>query len=180
MWSLITQHQPPDVPIPEVVTAQPGWTGQGVRRSRKKSFNPPRGWTYGNLLRKQETCPRRERVIDAVDEDLRTLIMRCMMDNPMDRPDLDELRMVIDAKLKKGWRGRNSARETRNGAQAQMLWADPPSHDQRFDYELEQVGSESIPKGTIETLSEQMLTGLHMTVAVSQHGHRPPTLCGVE
>jgi len=141
MWSLITQHEPPDMPIPELVTAEPGWTGQGVRRSRTGAFSVPRVWTYGNLLRKPETCPRRERVIDAVDEDLRTLVMRCMMDDPIDRPDLDELRMVIDAKLKKGWRGRNSAMETRNGAQAQMLWAYPPPHRQRFPYELQLVGT---------------------------------------
>lgn len=55
-------------------------------------------WTYGNYI-----CHDDIPVFQNVDPDLRTLVMRCMMDEPADRPGMTEIRKIIDSKLHAQW-----------------------------------------------------------------------------
>jgi hypothetical protein len=150
MWCLITHCQPPDGPVPELVSVQPQGSDEASdddqdedqgrlevtrhqpRRGKRvptvavaarprppssrtapskakakqagrddKVQGPAVGkkkWTYGNYI-----CHDDVELFKNVDVDLRRLVMRCMMDEPVDRPGMAEIRRTIDEKLYQQW-----------------------------------------------------------------------------
>lgn len=51
-------------------------------------------WSYGNYI-----CRDDNERFCKVDPQLRAIVMRCMMDEPRDRPNMSEIRQTIDGKL---------------------------------------------------------------------------------
>ncbi|KAK0725909.1 kinase-like domain-containing protein [Lasiosphaeris hirsuta] len=99
MWSLISLLAPPDGPIPRMVgigDAQPAWTFGAYLLS-----NPADHELNANL---QNVSLR-----------LRQLIVKCMMNDPDDRPEMGTIRRIIDEELNRNWQGGDSDRQTRVG-----------------------------------------------------------------
>ena len=141
MWCLITRRHPPDAPIPKQVAIEPDWETPALsaaqqaanpnnRRRSRRAHTRRKVWTYGS-----DIYGHKRRYLDT-DPELRTLVMRCLMDCPDDRPTLRELREIIDRKLRCRWTHRNSDHHTRYGDQAQRLFRDPPAHQRIRDDEL--------------------------------------------
>ncbi|KAK0654785.1 kinase-like domain-containing protein [Cercophora newfieldiana] len=147
MWCLITGCLPPDGPMPELgPTRQP--PANGVRRSRRVAESQaPRRWTYGDFL-----CadPYDRGVDDQEDMQLRTLVMRCLMDDPADRPSLHELETIfadmVGPAATYNWDAMNSPDNVRYGPPsanqneptlADKLWSlHPPAHRIRRNLQL--------------------------------------------
>lgn len=141
MWCLITRRHPPDAPIPKQVAIEPDWETPALsaaqqaanpnnRRRSRRAHTRRKVWTYGS-----DIYGHKRRYLDT-DPELRTLVMRCLMDCPDDRPTLQELRGIIDRKLRRRWTHRNSDHHTRHGDQAQTLFRDPPAYQRIRDDEL--------------------------------------------
>ncbi|KAK4443351.1 hypothetical protein QBC34DRAFT_443402 [Podospora aff. communis PSN243] len=138
MWCLITQSMPPVGPVPEQVddpnppNPNPPNPNPNLRRSRRHRGPTPlaKKWTYGRYI--VEDNP----LFDHIDLELRTLVMRCMMDNPNDRPGLQEMEAIFDRNVGRtsvrGWDRRNSGHEVRNGAEARVLWGALPLNPHRI------------------------------------------------
>jgi hypothetical protein len=96
-----------------------------------------RKWTYGKYIYEGGTAVH----YADIDRDLRELVMRCMMDNPADRPEMEVVRGIIKAKIsRQGWRGANSNHNVRSGPMARSLWGDLPAGQRgRNDNQLELV-----------------------------------------
>ncbi|KAK3335225.1 kinase-like domain-containing protein [Cercophora scortea] len=77
MWMLITRHD-------RAMMAQ---------RTKLPDSDPNGGgrWTYGGWLNSEQFA--------AIDPDLRKLVVRCMMDDPADRPEMQELQKIIRRKV---------------------------------------------------------------------------------
>ncbi|KAL2261801.1 hypothetical protein VTK26DRAFT_3275 [Humicola hyalothermophila] len=144
MWCLITHFEPPDGPFPQQVDAQhlPDYTeesgvagssdgngratgaggeGASARRNsraragvkRKAEQQEPK-WSHGTYL-----CRDDVDIFKNVDIDLRRLVMRCMMDDPADRPEMEEIREILDKKL---------GEQLDLDLWTQNLPSDPPDH----------------------------------------------------
>ncbi|KAK0702993.1 kinase-like domain-containing protein [Lasiosphaeria miniovina] len=77
MWCLISHRVPPSGPIPENVVPDGG--------------HGPMRWTYGKFITRNAPPD----VFTDTDLELRNLVVRCMMDDPADRPEMDELERII-------------------------------------------------------------------------------------
>lgn len=159
MWCLITRCEPPTGPKPRQVDAklewrgEPEWRAQGPLRSARlrAGWNRPERqapkWTYGKFIYEGETAVRYE----GIDRELRELVMRCMMDDPADRPEIEVLRGIIRSKIsRRGWRGENSNHNVRSGPKARELWGDVPAGQRgRNDEQLELVRLFEIWRGLL-------------------------------
>jgi hypothetical protein len=67
-------------------------------RENEQKENQELKWTYGLYVCDNDSWP-----FPYVDKDLRTLVMRCMMDDPADRPEMAEIRRILDDKLSQDW-----------------------------------------------------------------------------
>ena len=154
MWPLITHHEVPP-PNPEPVDDEdiergrfePGAYGAGktavVPAPRPSLFAPPGGpvlpgtkrkWTYGKYLLRNDIA-----LFSAMDLDLRALVARCLMDEPRDRPEMDEIRAIIDAKLASDWNAAEDDQTMREGPEARALFADPPAPRVHLQSDLRSV-----------------------------------------
>jgi len=114
MWCLITKCCPPEAPLPELVPAEPG-------------PNPRMAWSHGALVTEFAT--------PYIDVDLCNLVVRCMMDDPADRPEMREMERILYAKVRQQYpRGSTWAEE-----QTADLFREPRFHMQRSADELGQV-----------------------------------------
>lgn len=148
MWQLITQREMPVGPVPEHVHIHPQALQQRMTPSppRQAPLPPlPRPlaremkWTYGAYLLQPNTAP-----FHATDQDLRILIMRFMMDDPADRPEMDEIQRIINSKVRPQapvWTGPNANGAIRGLPQTGALFIQPPVHRRRSPAELANVSS---------------------------------------
>jgi len=146
MWSMITHKYLPRGPVPEEVDMTrlapvdnppiatrwaPGRPGRTRRRPGVPFGSPIRPvtkWTYGNYV-----CRDSDGIFREADPELRTLVMRFMMDDPADRPEMEEIEEIIERKLNQRWR-----RDTR---QARNLFETPPAHRERTAAAMADVSS---------------------------------------
>ncbi|KAK3331514.1 hypothetical protein B0H66DRAFT_598995 [Apodospora peruviana] len=80
----VTMRNPPPP------TRRPDGRGR-PRKIRPRDAKKKTKWTYGGYLLQEQ--------FEHVDMDLRRLVMRCMMDDPADRPEMEEIGAMIEAKL---------------------------------------------------------------------------------
>ncbi|KAK4444726.1 kinase-like domain-containing protein [Podospora aff. communis PSN243] len=128
MWRLISQRQPAYCgPYIEAVTQDPA-TGRwsAVPPQQVAAAGPNVKWTWGGYMLENSRGPL---LFRQTDMDLRELVMRCMMDDPYDRPEMEELQEIIDRKVRGPWTGTQSDAGMRKHKQTEMLFtgpADPP------------------------------------------------------
>jgi hypothetical protein len=147
MWDLITHcYPPPNGPRIETVRQHPGtkrWNivqvaGTRVGRPRRAAAGVK--WTWGAfLLDTMLSDGHTQRLFHDTDVDLRELVMRCMMDDPADRPGMQELERIFEQKLRGRWRGVESDGQLRGDAQTTSLFVGPAPHRVRPQAELDAV-----------------------------------------
>ncbi|KAK4443352.1 kinase-like domain-containing protein [Podospora aff. communis PSN243] len=141
MWSLITHHYPP-AHGPRVKPVQRDRaTGRwsivhsvpvgnldargGMPRSGVRTRSGP-AWSWGAFMLDTTMADGvTQRMFHGTDLELRELVMRCMMDDPLDRPDMEELQGIFERKLRGPWGGVQSDDRLRGDDQTAALFTGP-------------------------------------------------------